>query len=236
MPFAWGALIGAAGSVISGSMQSGAATDAANTQAASTAAGIAEQRRQYDLNREDFAPYRAAGTQALGQLQTDINTPVTAADVMADPGYQFGLEQGQEALDRRIAASGGRISGAALKAAARFGTDYASTGYGAAYQRKQDRLNRLAALAGIGQTSTGASAAAGANAANNISSMMTSLGDSRAASQIARSNIWGNVGNQLAALGTRYVDRQRPYSGWTPPEGFYGGSGTTLYGDGYGPG
>jgi hypothetical protein len=180
--------------------QSNAVSDAADTQAASSANAIGEQRRQYDLTRGDYAPYRAAGVDALGQLQISINQPTTAADVMADPGYQFGLDQGQQAIQRRIAASGGRVSGASIKAAARYGTDYATTGYTAADQRRNDRLNRLAALAGIGQTATGGSAMAGANAANNIASMTTAQGNATGASQIAQGNIWANTGNQIAAL------------------------------------
>jgi hypothetical protein len=54
-----------------------------------TDAAIQEQSRQFDLNREDaqqtrndFAPYREAGTSALGTLQGEIDMPVSAADVM----------------------------------------------------------------------------------------------------------------------------------------------------------
>lgn len=207
----WGFVAGAAVSVVGGYLssqsQADAAEEAANTQAGSTAAGIAEQRRQFDLTRGDYAPYRQAGVNALGQLQGDINAPVTAADVMSDPGYAFGLQQGQQGIDRKIAAGGGRVSGAAIKRAGMFATDYATTGYGAAYQRRQDRLNRLASLAGLGQTATGGSAMAGQNSANAISGMMTSQGDATGASQIARGNIWGNYANQLGAIGQRWASQ-----------------------------
>jgi uncharacterized membrane protein len=52
-----------------------------------------------------------------------------------DPGYEFGRQQGQQAIDRKAAAAGGRISGASLKAATQFGNDYATTGYSTAYNR-----------------------------------------------------------------------------------------------------
>lgn len=192
--WAAGAIVGSA---VLGSMS---ASDAADSQAASTQAGISEQGRQFDLTRADYAPYREAGTAALGQLQSDINAPVTAQDVMSDPGYQFGLTQGQQALDRKAAAAGGRVSGAALKAASQYATDYASTGYNAAYQRRQDRLNRLASIAGIGQTATSGSAAAGSNYSNAVTGLLTSQGDASAAGSLAQGNIWANTGNQLAAL------------------------------------
>lgn len=205
MPFAWGAAIGAVGSIIGGGLQSSAASDAADTQAASSAAAIAEQRRQYDLTRSDYAPYRAAGTQALGQLQTENNANPTAADVMSDPGYQFGLDQGQLGLDRKAAASGGRVSGAALKAASSYATNYATTGYNAAYQRRQDRLNRLAALAGIGQTATTGSAVVGQQGTNALTNLMSNQGDAAAAGQLAQGNIWGNAANQLGAIGQKWA-------------------------------
>ena len=68
-------------------------------------------------------------------------------------------------LDRSAAARGGLLSGGALKAAQRYGQDYASTEFGNAY-------NRLAGRAGFGQTaSTNMGTAAGnygVNAGNNM--------------------------------------------------------------------
>lgn len=232
----WGVAVGAAVGLAGSAMQADAASDAADQQAASSAAAIAEQRRQYDLTREDYAPYRAAGTQALGQLQTEMNAPVTSADVMSDPGYAFGQQQGQQALDRKIAAMGGRVSGAALKAASRYNTDYATTGYNAAYQRRQDRLNRLASLAGIGQTATGSSAAAGSNAANQISGLISSQGDAQGAATLARGNIWANAGNQIAALyGRNSSSGGGSSSGYSWAEPQSSSTMSSLYGEaGYG--
>jgi hypothetical protein len=198
MPWAVAAAVG--GALIT----SAATSDAADTQAASTQSGIDAQTHQYDTTRADQAPYRAAGYQALSDLQTANNTPLDPASVQMDPGYQFGLQQGQQAIDRKTAAAGGRISGAALKAAAQYGTDYATTGYSTAYNRvnqaRSDRLNRLAALAGIGQTSTQQTGAAGQNSANQISAMTTAQGNASAAGQLAQGNIWSGAGNQIAAL------------------------------------
>jgi hypothetical protein len=124
--------------------------------------------------------------------------------VQLDPGYEFGRQQGQQGIDRKTAAAGGRISGASLKAAAQYGNDYATTKYGDAYNRvnqaRSDRLNRLAALAGIGQTATQQVGQAGQNSANNISAMTTAQGNANGAATIAQGNIWGGAGNQLAAL------------------------------------
>lgn len=199
----WGAAIMAVGAVASSAVQSNAAKKAANAQQEATDAGMAEQRRQYDQTREDFAPWRDAGKAALGTLVEDMDKPTTSADVMSDPGYQFGLDQGQRALNQKIAAGGGRVSGAAIKAATRFGTDYASTGYNAAYQRRQERLRRLENIAGLGQTATGGTASAGTSTANALTNLITSQGDATAAYHVARGGIWGNAINQLASMGAR---------------------------------
>lgn len=189
----------------SASQQADAASDAADSQAQSSAASIAEQRRQFDLTRSDSAPYRSTGVRALGTLEKDINTPVSSAEVMSDPGYQFGLKQGQLGLDRKAAAAGGRVSGAALKSAAEYATNYATTGYNAAYQRRQDRLNRLASLAGVGQSATAASAQAGASSANAISGILSSQGDAAGAARLAQGNIWGNTVNQIGAAAQNWM-------------------------------
>lgn len=217
--------LGAGAAALGGAViSSKAAGRAADVQAQSSSDAIGEQRRQYDQTREDYTPYRAAGTTALGQLQTEMNAPTTGADVMSDPGYQFGLQQGQLGLDRKAAAAGGRVSGAALKAASQYATDYATTGYGAAYQRRQDRLNRLAALAGVGQTATNGSAAAGAASSNAISNLVSAQGNASGAAQMAQGNIWGNAGNQLVAAAGR----------WRPPGSYQPNSGGVDTGNGAG--
>ena len=217
----WGVVAVVGANLVGSAMSADAVGDGADTQSDATNRATEEQRRQFDLTREDYRPYREAGARALGQYETQINRPLTGAEVMRDPGYQFGLQQGQTALDRKIAAMGGRVSGAALKAANRYGTDYATTKYGDAYQRRQDSLNRLAALAGIGQTATAGSAAAGQQSANAISSLISSQGDAAAASRIAQGNIYANSGNQIAGL----------YSNWmrTPSSGGSGVSNGSLF-------
>lgn len=220
------AVVGGIGGALIGSSAAGKAADA---QSAASATSISEQRREYDINQGNQQPYLDAGKQALGQYQTAINTPTTAADVTSTPGYQFGLDQGQTALDRKIAAMGGRVSGAALKGATRYATDYATTGYNAAYQRGQDRLNRLASLAGLGQTATSASAASGQASTNAITALQSSQGDASAASSLAQGNIWGNAGNQIAAIAQRYYTPSAPTYNYASSGG---GVGTGAYSSG----
>lgn len=195
----WGDWASLAANLGSSLMQANAASDAADAQSEATRSAVGEQRRQFDLQRSDTAIARALGDASLLQLASENGRQPTAQEVMATPGYQFGMDQGLQALDRRFAASGGRVSGASMKAATRYGTDYAASGYNSAYQRTQDRLNRLAAIAGIGQTATNASSAAGQNSTNAISSLLSSQGDATAASRLAQGNIWGNALNSAVS-------------------------------------
>jgi hypothetical protein len=198
-----------AGATVYGANQQGkAAKSAAESQAQGTQAGIAENARQYDQTRADNMPYLLEGRAALAKYAAENDVPLDLTKIQMDPGYEFGRAQGQQAIDRKAAAAGGRISGAALKEAAQFGTDYATTGYSTAYGRvnqvRADRLNRLAALANIGQTSTQQVGALGAQTARANSDLMVQQGNNAGAAQLAQGNIWGNTTNQLAAIAGKY--------------------------------
>ncbi len=147
----WSFIIPAAVSLFGASKQAGAAKDAAATTAAATDQATQLQREMYQQTREDQAPYRTAGYNALAEMQrTAGNVPgafsydnkaMPAAfsfsnqAMYQDPGYAFRLSEGQKALDRQAAARGGLISGGALKAATRFGQDMGSQEYQSAYNR-----------------------------------------------------------------------------------------------------
>ena len=65
----WGAIISAGGSILGGLMGGGASNDAANAQIAASQAAIEEQRRQYNQNRTDQAPWRDAGSASINRLK-----------------------------------------------------------------------------------------------------------------------------------------------------------------------
>lgn len=200
----WAAVgaIGVTGASIYGSSKAAGAQEDAARMAQSSS------DRQFDISRSDTlaqlaqtradqAPYRAAGTSALAQIMADQTNPGGVADGLAkDPGYQFRLNQGEAAINRAAAANGTGYSGAALKALARFNSGTASDEYGA-------RFNRLASLAGIGQTATNATQTAGtaangqlntlgANYSANTTANLGALGESRASGYVATSNALGS--------------------------------------------
>lgn len=87
---AWiGAVVGIAGSLISSSMASDASSEASAAQQAASREAVAEQRRQYDLTRQDLAPWRDVGSQAVTRLGTLLGlgapnaTGVTEAQLRA---------------------------------------------------------------------------------------------------------------------------------------------------------
>jgi hypothetical protein len=152
-----------------------ASSKAASTQASAADRATELQERMFNKQIELQEPWRQAGVNALNRMQS--------GDVMGmmDPSYKFRLGEGMKALERTAAARGGLISGGALKAAQRYGQEFASNEFGNAY-------NRLAGLAGVGQTATGAMG----NAANafgaNAGNLMTGGAAARASGYVGGAN------------------------------------------------
>lgn len=171
------------GSVASGVIGADAAKSAARTQAQAADSASAEQRRQYDQTREDWAPWRAAGESALNRL-----TSASTGDMSGfykDPAYDWQRSEGLRGVQQSAAARGGLKSGNALKALSEYNQNLAKSSYG-------DWWNRQAGLAGIGQNATAATSAAGQNAANNISNNLMAAGDARASGIMGAANSWSN--------------------------------------------
>lgn len=153
------------------------------------------------------------------------------ADFETDPGYAFRQQQGQQAIERGAAARGGLLSGAALKAAQSFGQDLASQEYGNAYNRFQsnqaNQYNRLASLAGVGQTANNALAQAGSQFAN----AMTGISQANAANQgnallaagQARASGYAGIGNAIGGAVENLPQQQQ--QGYQIPQGYQLGTG-----------
>lgn len=212
---------GPAGAAIGGALggafdSSRAAGKAADAQQAATDASIGLQRYQYDTTRADNMPALQARNTSLARVQEMLgiggdarsagygswSRPITPQNVQADPGYQFGLSQGNQNIQGSAAASGGLFSGATGKALTRYGSDYATTKYGDAYNRlaaDQDRSrNALMQLAGAGQSGASTIAQSGENYANGAGTALTNMGNARGASIIAGGNAMQSGVNALA--------------------------------------
>lgn len=208
------AVVGAVGGAM---ISSNGAKKAAGIQAASADAATQAQLDQYNQTREDQAPYRALATEVglpgIRNFLSSNNNQLTAAQVMAEPGYQFGLAQGNKNLQGSAAARGGLYSGATLKALNRFGNDYATTKFDNAYNRMEtgrtNQFNRFATAAGIGQTANNQVAQAGMNFANNAGSNLIGAGNAQGAAALASGNAWGNALNQGISSYGRYMGGQQ---------------------------
>jgi len=239
------AIVGSA--VVGGAVSAYGANKAAGAQRDAANQADATQRYMYDQTRADQAPYREAGYGALSRMSTllglsggnensryfgSLNRRFTGKDLASDPGYQFGLNQGLDAAQNSAAARGGLYSGATLKALTQFGNDYATTKFDDAFNRdmaqKTSQFNRLASVAGLGQTSLGQVNTAGMNAANNISANQIGAGNARAAGYLSTANAIGNGINQ----GTAWWLNSGQTNPLTSPNasGAYG----NVYGDGAG--
>lgn len=108
-----------------------------------------------------FDPYVSAGAGGLSSLQQLLSSPMEV-DVTQDPGYQFRMREGEQALQRRQAAAGTAYGGGALKELAKYSQGLASQEYGAAWNRgmaeRQQRLSSLSDLASMGMSAAGTQA------------------------------------------------------------------------------
>jgi hypothetical protein len=129
---------------------------------------------------------------ALGVNGPQGNAAATAA-YQSSPGYQFQLDQGEQAIQRQNAIGGMGASGNALVAA----NNYAQ---GAANQDYQQWLTNLQNTGQMGLSATGAAAQGQAQGYGGLANLASQYGQNQA-------NVYGNVegttvgANNLAAAG-----------------------------------
>ncbi len=216
--FGGGAAVGgiaqAAGSVAAAGIQASAANHAADLSSQAAANSLQFNKDVFNTQQTNAAPFLQAGQTAVGQLSQGTQpggqftqtygktfdggpafSAPTTVDEQNDPGYQFRLQQGQQALERSAAAKGGVMGGGVLKDLTNYAQGAASQEYGNVYSRalqgyqtnfnsnlaqfdsnynqfntdQSTQYNRLASLAGVGQTANGQLNSAGSAAASNYS-------------------------------------------------------------------
>jgi hypothetical protein len=197
---------------LSGQEQSGAISEASAEEAQAQANALALQERMYDEGIERQAPWLAAGQNALAdltQFQGPEYSPLSV-NLESDPGYQFRMEQGQQALERAQAGQpGGALSGRALKEAMRYNQGLASQEYGQAYGRAErereteraygsDAFNRLASLAGVGQTAMQGQQNLASQYGQNVGNLMLQQGQGAGQAALAQGGVQAGMYNNLA--------------------------------------
>jgi hypothetical protein len=171
-----GGAIGGVTSLVGGMMQRAAAEKAAKQ--GNQLLGDAGTKAQSYLN-----PYVDAGQTGLNKVQSMVSDPqqFTMADFYNDPGYQFQLQQGNQAIERSAAARGGLTSGATGKALSQYTSNLANTTYGDAYNRylqtNNQQFNQANTLANYGANASNQSASntigVAGQQANNLTSAIT---------------------------------------------------------------
>ena len=138
------------------------------------------------------------------------------------PGYQFRQDEGIRAIDRSASARGQLMSGGTLRELQRYGQGLASSEFG-------NYANRLASLAGIGQTANQQGFQAGVSAGGqvgrstaNIGQSIMSGGQAQAEGIIGSSNAWQQG---LSGAFNNLGSAVQQWGGGDPAGGFAGGIG-----------
>lgn len=216
-----GAAIGGLSSILGGnkaaSAQEQASRDATAVAKQTSDQQIALQREMFNKNVELQQPTIDAGNTARNRLMQLLGLSTGGADngslmrdfsmsdYQADPGYQFRLDQGQQALERSAASRGGLLSGAALKDTTRFSQGLASQEYQSAFDRfntnRTNKMNPLLSLAGAAQTASTTAGNAGqqfaSDAGNSLGQYGVAAGQNITSAGNARASGYVNTANAI---------------------------------------
>ena len=190
------AVVGTAANIYAGNQ-------AANAQEAAANQASATQREMYQQTSANLSPYNEQGQAATVQLGGLLGLPGYARvdptkTLRNTPGYQFQFQQGNEAVQRNLAARGLLQSGAAGKALTQYGQEFA----GGAYQQY---IQNLQQAQGIGENAAAQTGNAGARAADAISGNQIYAGNARAAGYENLGNsIQGGLSGLAGAAGMYY--------------------------------
>lgn len=216
-------LIGAVGSNVAAGTQAGGQIQAANTQ----------QSMFNTINAQE-QPFIQGGYGALNQIMTGLgpggqfSRSFTPTDFLnnLDPGYQFQLQTGGQAIRNADTPGVGALSGPALKDLMSFNQGMAATGYQNAFNRFQTQnsniFSRLQQIAGLGQSAASQTAVSGTQLGTGIAQAQAGAAGSQAGGIVGATNAIGGAGVPLAYLlsgqnqgGYNVADQ----SGWLNPSG-----------------
>lgn len=182
----------------------------------STDKATAAEMEMFYQSREDTAPWREAGEQALNLLAPKIQTGPGEFDPQQDPGYKFGYQEFVEKPLLRGASAQGRLGGGRnLKELARYSSDYASTKYNDFLNRWYKSLTPLQSMSGLGQTTA-------TQQGQNALATGRMVGQNILAGGEARGSGYGNIANVVSStagqvgqsvLDQYYMNKYNPTGG-----------------------
>ena len=208
---AWVAVAVAGSTIVSGMMasdaQSEAASTAAGAQTEASAAGIAEQRRQFDAIKALLKPYVDAGGDSLGAQRgiLGLNGPDAQKDAISgiegSPQFQALTQQGENAILQNASATGGLRGGNVQAKLAQFRPALLA-------KLIEEQYGRLGGITSLGQNAAAGTGNAGMTTGTNVANLLQQSGAANAGAALAAgkadAQMWGNVAGgigQFAALG-----------------------------------
>lgn len=134
----------------------------------------------YDMRFDGVsaAQKAAAAASGGGNLPGGVRTRFQSS-----PGYQFAVDQANQATERRAAAGGLRMSGALMDRLSEQNTGYANQEYG-------NWLNRISGIAGTGQTATSNIANMGTQFGQQAGQNMLAAGQAQAQGAQGQADAW----------------------------------------------
>lgn len=229
-----GAAVGGLGSIFGGLFGGNASEEAAQQYIAALQKAQGQLTSTENTGLQQLQPYEQAGQTGITELQSLLGTPgsglltpwtqtftaPTAAQAAATPGYQFQLQQGENAMQNSAAAQGGLLSGRTMADLNNYAQGVASTNYQNTFNNAlteyqsayntflNNQNNTYSRLMGLGQQGLGA-----ANSATNlisgiggdIASLYGQEGAAQAQGTIGAANAYGSIlpglGNSMMGYG-----------------------------------
>lgn len=204
------------GGLLGGSAQKKGINKATDAQMQYLDKALGQQQSQYDTTRSDFAPYREAGTEAVGGYGDLLGlhgagAAQAAIDALKNsPMFKSLFNTGQEAVLQNASATGGLRGGNTEHSLYDLGSNTLS-------QLISDQLSRLGGLAGLGEGATASGAAAGAHSADAMSALYGDQGGALASKYLAKAGInaqnWNNAGGLLDSAVSAFLPGGGGFSG-----------------------
>lgn len=164
---------------------------ATKSAAKSSAAALAASKEQQDKVWGTVTPYTAAGSAAVNTLS---NPNALMKGFQTDPGYNFRMSQGIDAVNTNRATNSLLRSGSALKAVNDYAQNQATGEFGKYVAREQDLSH------------TGLQGAAiGAGAANQTQQAIQTNAANQGAAAIAGGNQTADLAGSIGALLSKYM-------------------------------
>jgi hypothetical protein len=204
MPALIPALIVGTGAVAGAAISANATSSAAKAATSAAQANDALQSQIYTQNSANEQPYIQAGDTANTALQGFLGlggdpaaSQAALNNYLNSTGYQFNLQQGEQAAEQNAASSGMLNSGATLKALDAYGTGLADQ-YGQQYEQN------LQGVVNTGEGAAGALAGQGQSYANAVTSNNNSAATATGNAALSgASSVNSLIGNALSAYGTQ---------------------------------